>query len=337
MNEKPPRRKRYKGTHPRRFEEKYKELDPGAYPDEAEKVRQSGRTPAGTHVPVMLTEVIQGLAPKPGDVALDCTLGYGGHSAALAETGARVIATDLDSAELARTVARLNERGITISAHHTNFAGIGKVLAAEGLSGVDCLLADLGLSSMQLDDPARGFGFKLDAELDMRMDTTRGVTAAEFIAQTDEETLAAILTELGDEPKAAEIAAALKEAPPTRTGELTRLVLTVNGLTKFKKRNARDQHPAARVFQALRMSVNRETENLDQLLRTLPYLLNPGGRAALITFHSGEERRVRDALQTGLEAGLYARVDVEGQRPTGAEVFANPRSRSAKLFVFVRA
>lgn len=332
MTEKPPRRKRYKGTHPRRFDQKYKELAPDKYPDEVAKVRASGRTPAGTHVPVMLAEVLEALAPKPGEVVLDCTLGYGGHASALAASGARVIATDLDADELARTVRRLAETGIGISAHRSNFAGIGNVLAVEGLTGVDCLLADLGLSSMQLDDPARGFGFKHDGPLDMRMDASRGVTAAQLIADTDEETLAELLHDYADEPRAEEIAAALKRELPTRTKELERCVLQVHGLTRFKKRGARDRHPAAAVFQALRMAVNREPANLEHLLRSLPYLLNPGGRAAIITFHSGEERRVREAFSAGLQQSLFSSADTDGVRPTREEVHANPRARSARLF-----
>ncbi|MCB9894346.1 MAG: 16S rRNA (cytosine(1402)-N(4))-methyltransferase RsmH [Planctomycetes bacterium] len=336
-NPKPPRRKRYQGTHPKRFEEKYKELAPDKYPDEVAKVRAAGRTPAGTHVPVMLREVLAALKPQPGEVVLDCTLGYGGHTAALAKTGARVIATDLDAAELARTTERLKSAGLSVSTHHTNFAGIGNVLAAEGLAGVDCLLADLGISSMQLDDPQRGFGFKRDAPLDMRMDATRGITAAQLIAETDEEALAGLLRELGDEPRAEAIAAAIKQGCPTRTGELVNIVLRAYGLKSYKKRSARDQHPAARVFQALRMAVNRETANLDHLLRTLPYLLNAGGRVAFITFHSGEEKRVHDALLEGFKQGLYTAIEIDGVRPSSDEIYNNPRARSAKLLIATKA
>jgi 16S rRNA (cytosine1402-N4)-methyltransferase len=338
MDAKPPRRKRYSGTHPRRFEEKYKELQPQAYPSEHAKVRAQGRTPAGTHVPIMLREVREALHPRPGETVLDCTLGYGGHAEALARAGARVIGIDLDAAELARTAARLEAAGLRVSAHHTNFAGIGGVLAAEGVAGVDCLLADLGISSMQLDDPARGFAFKRDGALDMRMDQTRGRTAAELIRQIDEQTLAEMLRDC-DEPYADKLAAMIKHEQPQTTHALAQLTLRAHGLdaTKYRKRRAADQHPAARVFQALRIAVNRETENLDQLLRTLPYILNPGGRAALITFHSGEERRVREALQHGQTQGHYQPTDTTGQRPTREEIHNNPRARSARLFTAVRA
>jgi 16S rRNA (cytosine1402-N4)-methyltransferase len=174
VDEKPKRRKRYSGTHPKRFDEKYKELNPEKYAETVAHVRASGRTPAGTHVPIMVAEVLAALDPKAGEVVFDCTLGYGGHTEALARSGARMIATDVDATELARTVERLRKRGVEVSAHHTNFAGVGNVLAEHGLAGVDCILADLGVSSMQLDDPVRGFGFKHDGPLDMRMDTARG-------------------------------------------------------------------------------------------------------------------------------------------------------------------
>ena len=146
-----------------------------------------------------------------------------------------------------------------------------------------------------------------------------------------------MLTELGDEPRAEAIAAAIKLGCPTRTGELVNIVLRAYGLKSYKKRSARDQHPAARVFQALRMAVNREVANLEHLLRTLPYLLNPGGRAAFITFHSGEQKRVHDALLSGLKAGLYSGVDIDGTRPTGDEIHNNPRARSARLLSATRA
>ena len=335
MEEKHKRRKRYKGTHPRRFAEKYKELEPEKYPETVAHVRASGRTPAGTHVPVLLNEVLRALDPQPGETVLDCTLGYGGHTEAMSrQAQVRAFATDIDADELRRTVARLAKLGMDVSAHHTNFAGIGNVLTDHGLGGVDCVLADLGLSSMQLDDPKRGFGFKNDGPLDMRMDPARGIPASLLIAQTDEEKLAKILHDFGDEQLAERIAAALKRDLPKTTFELSTVVLRAYGFAdgSYRKRGARDQHPAARVFQALRVAVNRENENLDQLLRTLPYILNPGGRAAVITFHSGEERRVRESFKAGLDAGLYADADLEGVAPSRDEVYANPRARSARLF-----
>ncbi len=328
----PPRRKRYRGTHPRRFDEKYKELDAQRFPAEQAKVRAQGRTPAGTHVPIMLREVLDILAPAPGEVALDCTLGYGGHGAELARRCGRLVGVDLDGHELACTDRRLKQAGLNVSTHHTNFAGLGAVLAKEGLTGVDVLLADLGVSSMQLDRPERGFAFKFDGPLDMRMDASRGKTAAEFLRDADETALAEILRDFGDEPQAAAVAAAIKADSPRTTGELVALVLRAKGLAagRPRRRSAHDAHPAARVFQALRMAVNREAANLEHLLRILAHVLNFGGRAAIITFHSGEDRRVESALVRGREQGLFASIGGP-LAPSREEIRANPRARSAKL------
>jgi 16S rRNA (cytosine1402-N4)-methyltransferase len=331
----PPRRKRYSGTHPRRFDERYKELDSAKFPELAAKLRARGRTPAGTHVPVMLPEVLAALAGRPNDVFLDCTLGYGGHTEAMAPLVARIIALDLDAEEQARSAARLKARGIGLSAHHANFAGIPKVLKAEGIPGVDLLLADLGVSSMQLDRPERGFSLKGDTPLDMRMDRSRGRGAAQFLQEIEESALALILSDFGDEAHAAEIAAAIKRAPPQTGRELTQIVLEAKGLARFRSKGSGDAHPAARVFQALRVAVNREMENLGALLRDLPWVLNQGARAAIITFHSGEERRVREALAAGTRAGHFT-LGAQGQAPAREEVLANPRARSARLFSATR-
>lgn len=336
MADKPARRKRYRGTHPRAFGDKYKELNPQAYPDEHAKVRAQGRTPAATHVPVLLAPVLDALCPAPGKVILDCTLGHGGHAQALAQAGATVIGLDMDATELARTRQRLAELGLQVSAHNTNFAGAPSVLAGLGLEGVNGLLADLGVSSMQLDDPARGFGFKQDGPLDMRMDQSRGKPAAQLLRDTPEAELAELLREHGDEPRADELARALKHEQPQTTSALAALVLRVHGLDPGSARG-RGNHPAARVFQALRMAVNRETANLAALLRVLPGLLLPGGAAAIITFHSGEERAVRAAFKDLLATGAFARAELTGIKPSRQEVHDNPRARSARLFTGVKA
>ncbi len=334
MQNKPPRRKRYPGTHPKQFEDRYKELNPAEYPDEQEKVRAQGRTPAGTHVPILLAEILSALHPQAGETVLDCTVGYGGHAEALAGTGARVIGIDIDGVELQRTTARLASLGLSLSPHHTNFAGIGGVLAAEQIIGVDCLLADLGVSSMQLDQPSRGFAFKHDGPLDMRMDDTRGRTALEFIHATEESALAELLRDFADEPKAEALAHVLKRETPRTTHALAGLVLRVHGLDPdtYRKENARDKHPAARVFQALRMAVNREAANLAELLRVLPASMNPGGRVAILTFHSGEERKVRDTFKDLVASGVFATAELTGMRAGKVEIYNNPRARSARLF-----
>ncbi len=338
-----PRRPRYPGTHPRRFEQKYKELDPARFPDESAKVRARGATPAGTHVPVLLQEVLAALAPRPGQVALDCTLGHGGHAEALLRAVAPdggVVGIDRDQDEIERTTARLAALGFappSFVARAAKFAGASKVLRVIGLETVDLVLADLGTSSMQIDRPERGFSFKNDGPLDMRMDRTRGATAAEWLADQDAATIADALREHGDEPDADEIAAAIEARAPTTTRELVLHVLRAKGLEGWERDDPHELHPAARTFQALRVVVNAEDEQLDQLLRDLPWLLAPGGRAAIIAFHSGESRRVAASFAAGKEAGWFAEAATEPVKPTPDEIHANPRARSARLFTAVRS
>jgi 16S rRNA (cytosine1402-N4)-methyltransferase len=294
----------------------------------------------------MLEEVLALLRPAPGDVVLDCTLGRGGHARALAARvapGGIVIALDRDADELARTSEQLAKEGVAVRARHLNFAGAAKALAAEGLDGADCVLADLGVSSMQIDRGERGFSFKEDGPLDMRMDRTRGPTAAEWLAETDEAEIARVLKDHGDEPAAAAIASAiarrLDAGPPlATTRDLAEIVLRAQGLDPrtFRQAHAYQRHPAARTFQALRIVVNREHEALAQLLRDLPWMLRPGGRAAVITFHSGEEGRVAAAFAQGRDAGLYASVSDAAVTPSPEERRRNPRSRSARLSWAVR-
>jgi 16S rRNA (cytosine1402-N4)-methyltransferase len=309
--------------------------------------RRRGRrsTPPGSHRPVMLGEVLAALDPKPGDVAVDCTFGSGGHAAELLRrvgAAGKLIAFDLDPANLPLAREKLAEIAQSFSLHHGNFAGVPAALAAENLDGCDCLVADLGMSSVQVDDPDRGFSFSRDGPLDMRMDPTRGRTAAELLNTLPPHDLAAAFRELGDEPEAEKIAAAIArrraEKPLERTGELTELVLTaapvaINPHPRKGEPTPRQQQirPAARVFQALRILVNRELANLQELLRVLPWCLRPGGRAAIISFHSGEDRLVKAAFKDGQRTGVYESISDDPVRPTPAERFDNPRARSAKL------
>lgn len=305
--------------------------------------REERSTPAGEHVPVLLAEVVAALNLRPGSVVADCTLGFAGHAVELLKlvgpTG-KLVALDLDPANLPPAEAKLATVGHPFSLHHTNFAGLPKVLAGLGLAGVDGLLADLGVSSMQLDDPGRGFSFMRDGPLDMRMDPTRGPTAADLLNTLPEAELAAAFRDLGDEPEADKIAAAVvvrrESAPFRRTGELRKLVESaapVRVVRGFGAPPERKQFllPTTRVFQALRILVNRETANLQRLLRVLPDVLLPGGVAAVISFHSGEDRLVKAAFRDGVRAGVYAAAADDPVRPTEAEKAANPRSRSAKL------
>lgn len=273
---------------------------------------------------------------------MDCTVGCGGHSAAIlerlgpAESGGRLIGIDLDSGNLAAARARLDGVGGRYDLFHTNFAGLAGVLArAEVEDGrVDAVLADVGVASTQIDDPERGFSYRRPGPLDMRMDATRGQPASALVNRMSESELAAALLELGDETDAPQIARLIVErrvaSPITTTQELMAIVCEARDFTIQRAAGAK-LHPAARTFQALRILVNRELANLDRLLAILPDVLKPGGIAAIISFHSGEDRRVKYAFRDGLRAGIY---DAETRDPIvadEAEQRANPRSRSAKL------
>jgi len=350
------RRPRYPGKYPRRFEHRYKELAPGANPEIHTHVRAQGRTPAGTHVPVLVAEAMDALRPAPGETAVDCTVGYGGHALELLKrigpTG-RLLGFDVDAENLERTRARLEAAagGAAVLLHRGNFAGIDRALAAEQIAAANVILADLGVSSMQVDDPARGFSYKFDGPLDMRMDSRLPQTAADLLRDLAPEKLAAALADLADEPDAALIAARIAQErgrrPISRTQELVRLIFDVKGLSMRRwrerqrgtaglpgrgdSREASDLHPAARTFQALRILVNDELGALRQLLRVAPACLAPGGRIGIISFHSGEDRLVKLAFRDGMRAGTYAAISDEPIRPTAQEVHKNPRSASAKF------
>ena len=339
----PRRRPRYPGRNPRAFHHKYKELNPERYAGEAEKVMASGKTPAGTHRPIMVAEVLACLQPVPGDVAVDCTLGGGGHAQAILERlqpGGRLIGLDADPIELPRTEARLRAAGYgpdTFIARHGNFAGLPRALAEQGLASANLVIADLGVSSMQLDDPVRGFTYKEPGPLDMRMNPSRGEPASSLLARIDEAELARLLSENADEPHADLIAHILKAQPVTTTHLLERLVRL--GLTKAHPRLDKPdvKMSVRRTLQALRIAVNDEFSALDALLRALPSCLSPGGRVVVLTFHSGEDRRVKKAFQAGHRSGIYADVATEVIRSTMEETRANRRASSAKLRWAVRA
>lgn len=309
------------------------------------KFRDPGErsTAPGEHVPVLLAEVLAALAPRPGQTVVDCTLGFAGHSAELLKRvgpDGRLVALDLDADNLPRAEPLLEAVGHPFSLHHSNFAGLPGVLAAEGIGAVDGLLADLGMSSMQVDDPDRGFSFMRDGPLDMRMDRSRGKTAADLLNTLPPEDLVAALTELGDEPEAekivASVVAARSKKPLSRTSELRDLIRHAAPVRTVRGPGAPPERkqlllPTTRVFQALRILVNRELANLQQLLRVLPSVLKPGGTAAIISFHSGEDRLIKAAFRDGVRAGVYAAAADDPERPAEAEKAANPRSRSAKL------
>jgi 16S rRNA (cytosine1402-N4)-methyltransferase len=303
-------------------------------------------TPAGEHRAVMLEDVLRVLAPQPGHTVVDCTLGWGGHAVELLKlvgpTG-RLIGIDMDAEQLNDAGKRLASVGHNIVLQHGNFAGLQKILATLGVEQVDMVLADLGMSSMQVDDPARGFSYSRSGPLDMRMDRSRGSTAAELLAGTSVDELARQLRELGDEPEAERIAEALSGKRIGTTDELAGIIVDTlhpqHGTEKWRIHPTTNQwktHPAARTFQALRILVNRELANLRQLLRVVPELLRPAGRAAIISFHSGEDRLVKNALREGVRQGVYEKVSADAIRATQDERYTNPRSRSAKLRWAVR-
>lgn len=344
---KPKRRPRYRGTHPRHFHEKYKERDPARYGDEVAKVIASGKTPAGMHRSIMVREILEVLAPQPGEIAVDATLGYGGHATELwraIQPGGRLVGLDVDPIELPKTEQRLRTLGLpdeSLIIRRSNFAGLARVLGEAGIRGAHLVLADLGLSSMQIDDPARGFTFKRPGPLDLRLNPQRGQPASALLASLDAPGLARLLQENADEPNPGAMAAALvaanKQSPILTTTALADAVRVALGRGASQPARERADQSVRRVFQALRIEVNDEFGALDAFLRLLPGCLVPGGRVAVLTFHSGEDRRVKKAFQEGARAGVYARIADEVQRAAPDEVRANPRSSSAKLRWAVRS
>jgi 16S rRNA (cytosine1402-N4)-methyltransferase len=305
------------------------------------RVRRS--TAKGEHKPVLLAEVLAALKPQPGQVVVDCTLGFAGHAVELLKQIAPdglLIATDLDAENIEPARLKLEAVGGLFSLHQTNFAGLANVFTGESVPAVDGLIADLGMSSMQVDDRDRGFSFMRDGPLDMRMDRTRGRTAAQLLNALSAEELTACFRDLGDEPRAEQIALAIathrKAKPIDRTKELRELIDQAAPVQVIRGPGAPPERkqllgPATRVFQALRILVNRELANLEHLLRMLPSILKPGGAAAIISFHSGEDRLVKLAFREGFRAGVYSAISADAIRPAFEERRANPRSRSAKL------
>ena len=339
----PKRRVRYQGTHPRRFQEKYKELDPARHAGELEKVRERGHTPAGTHRPICVREILELLAPQPGQRGLDATLGYGGHAQEilpLLAPGGRLYGIDVDPLELPRTEARMRALGFAedvLVVRRMNFAGLPGLLAEVG-GAMDFILADLGVSSMQIDNPARGFTYKADGPLDLRLNPNRGRPASALLQSLSREDLAELLREHSDEPEAEAIAQALHGRKVDTTRQLAALVREALR-DQWPPETLLDElrHTLQRTFQALRIAVNDELRVLDQFLSLLPMGLKPGGRVAILTFHSGEDRRVKKAFQAGLRDGLYQSIAPDPIRPSGEERRANPRSSSAKLRWAIRS
>jgi 16S rRNA (cytosine1402-N4)-methyltransferase len=326
----PPRRKRYSGKNPRRFADKYKELDPARYGETVDKVLASGKTPAGSHVPIMVGECLEALALRPGMTGVDCTLGYGGHARRILERiapGGFLLGLDQDPVELPKAESRLREAGYgpdVFAAVRSNYAGISKALAGCGITAADFIFADLGCSSMQFDDPSRGFSFKHEGPLDMRMNPARGLSASAWLERVTESELADVLRDHSDEPQAETLGRALagKSFPTTSA-----LAAALRALVDAE----REEITIRRVFQAVRIAVNEEFTALDMFLRALPGCLKPGARVAILTFHSGEDRRVKKAFKQGIADGVFT-VASDGVITAGPdERRMNPRSAPAKL------
>jgi len=337
------RRKRYRGSHPRAFSEKYKEHNPEEYREDVERVLARGDTPAGSHRSILVAEVMAVLAPKPGETAVDATLGYGGHALEIVKAiqpGGRLYGLDLDPLELPRAARRIAAAGLPEGSFvpvHANFAELPAVLAEAGVGGADMLLADLGVSSMQIDDPDRGFSFKRKGPLDMRMDTAGGRSAREYLAFVAEGALCEALRANADEAESAAIARAicLRRGRLATTRDLAEAVCSAFPALAFKDPDM--QRTLRRVFQAIRIEVNGEFSALEAFLAAIPACLKPGARACVISFHSGEDRRVETAFKKGFAGGAYSAIAQEPIRPGREERYRNPRSGSAMLRWAIRA
>ena len=339
------RRVRYKGTHPRKFEEKYKELNPEKYQGDVEKIIQSGKTPAGMHISIMVKEILDFLQIKPGQIGLDATLGYGGHTRKMLEQlqgKGHMYATDVDPIESEKTRQRLADLGFgpeILTIKRMNFANIDQVAPDEKF---DFVLADLGVSSMQIDNPERGFTFKQDGPLDLRLDPTAGVSAAQRLRELDREELEAMLVENSDEPYADKIAKEVMKVFKKRgkietTKELAAVIEQALAFLPEKERKEEVKKSCQRTFQALRIDVNSEFEVLYSFLEKLPHVLKSGGRVVVLTFHSGEDRLVKKAFRQYQRDGVYSEVSEDVIRPSAEECFQNPRARSTKMRWAIKA
>lgn len=340
------RRPRYKGTHPRNYKEKYKELQPEKYADTIEKVIQKGSTPAGMHISICVREILDFLEIKPGQRGLDATLGYGGHTLEMLkclEHEGHIYALDVDPIESAKTKERLENLGYgpdILTVKLLNFANVDQIASEAGL--FDFVLADLGVSSMQIDNPERGFSYKTDGPLDLRMNPEKGITAAERLRTIDVQELGGMLTENADEPYAALIAEAVvteiqKGREIAATKDLRDIIAqTLDFLPAAEKKEA-VKKSCQRTFQALRIDVNSEFEVLYEFLDKLPHILAPGGRAAILTFHSGEDRLVKKSFKQYQREGLYSEIAKDVIRPSAEECARNSRARSTKMRWAVRS
>ncbi|MDE5697688.1 MAG: 16S rRNA (cytosine(1402)-N(4))-methyltransferase RsmH [Lachnospiraceae bacterium] len=335
------RRVRYKGTHPRKFEEKYKEHNPEKYADTIEKVISKGGTPAGMHRSIMVEEILEFLQIQPGQKGLDATLGYGGHTRRMLEQlqgSGHIYALDVDPIEITKTKERLERAGYgpdVLTIVQENFANIDQIAAVHG--PFDFVLADLGVSSMQIDNPGRGFSYKVEGPLDLRLNPEKGISAAERLKQLTQDELEGMLVENSDEPYAAQIASevvrTLRRRNPIQTTTQLREVIerALTFLPDNSEKKDIVKKTCQRTFQALRIDVNSEFEVLEAFLDKLPDVLAPNGRVAVLTFHSGEDRLVKKAFKQGKQQGVFCGISEEVIRPSAEECGQNGRARSTKM------
>ena len=339
------RRVRYKGKYPKKFEEKYKELQPEKYQDTIEHVIRKGNTPAGMHISIMVKEILDFLQIVPGEQGFDATLGYGGHTRAMLEClrgQGHIWATDVDPEESAKTKKRLEDLGFgedLLTVRLQNFCTIDEI--AKEVGGFDFILADLGVSSMQIDNPKRGFSFKVDGPLDLRLNQETGISAAERLDTITREELAGMLYE-NSEPYCEELAKAITDEirRGSRIDTTTKLRRVIEDTLDFlpeKEKKDTIKKTCQRTFQALRIDVNQEFEVLYEFMEKLPGALRPGGRVAILTFHSGEDKLVKQALKEGYKSGIYSDYAKDVIRPSAQECAANGRARSTKMRWAVRA
>ena len=333
------RRVRYKGTHPRTYQEKYKELQPEKYGDTIEKVIRKGGTPAGMHISICVQEILDFLQIQPGQTGLDATLGYGGHSSKMLEqlqNQGHLYALDVDPIEMKKTKERLAGMGYgedLLSIRHLNFADVDQLLSET--DGFDFALADLGVSSMQIDNPERGFTYKFEGPLDLRLNPEKGISAAQRLLDISQPELEGMLIENSDEPYAKEISTVIlseirKGNAITTTTQLQKAVEKALVKVPAEKRKETVKKSCARTFQALRIDENNEFEVLETFLEKLPNVMKKGGRIAILTFHSGEDRLVKKSFQRFYREGIYSEIAKDVIRPSAEECNRNSRARSTK-------
>lgn len=340
------RRVRYKGTHPRTFAEKYKEHNPEKYADTIEKVIRKGSTPAGMHISICVQEILDFLQITPGQIGIDATLGYGGHTRKMLEQlqgQGHIYGLDVDPIESVKTKERLGKAGFgeeIVTVKRINFANIDEIAKEAG--PVNFVLADLGVSSMQIDNPERGFSYKIHGPLDLRLDPQKGVTAAQRLKEISKEEFEGMLVENSDEPYAREIARAVFQSMKKgkymeTTTDLREIIEATLGKMDLEDPKQEMKKSCQRTFQALRIDVNSEFEVLEAFLEKLPDVLAPGGKVAILTFHSGEDRMVKKMFKAQKKMGLYQEVSKDVIRPSKEECVRNPRAKSTKMRWAIRA